>query len=385
MLEFQLTGVMKQQAELATRWFGFDFGRMANSRDAEHQLTVPAEAVKVALTTALAGYTGMSKNSVTWPSVNGLPLPKGDFTVEHWALSPTDAAAIRRTVTWALTGGQVLYYINGSYDLIGTQYWGITLIGNQWFAYDMDHNAINDGQWHHYAITFTREDGVVRGRLYIDGVQRKLRRRGNSDPFNIEYAQFAPTLLDVPSAAFASSASTAGVTEFVVWKGIPGHIGKGKPTTGPIRDTTRPQGQLYVSGSTTQWEVPAGVDTIFIDGIGGGGGGTKTVRGGAGKLVSTSYTVSPGDKLVINPGVGGAGSVNGGNTEIRINGVVRYTAAGGTAGGNTGVGTALYPNGPVLGTGGLTGGTVGYYGAGGGARIIWGEGRPLPVRYAPDV
>lgn len=385
MLEFQLAGVMKQQAELASRWFGFDFGRMANSRDAEHQLTVPAEAVKVALTTALAGYTGMSKNSVTWPSVNGLPMPKGDFTVEHWALSPTDESTIRLTVTWALTGGQVLYYINGSYDLIGTQYWGITLIGNQWFAYDMDHSAINDGQWHHYAITFTREDGVVRGRLYIDGVQRKLRRRGNSDPFNIEYAQFAPALLDVPSAAFASSASTAGVTEFVVWKGIPGHIGKGKPTTGPIRDTTQPQGQLYVTGSTTQWEVPAGVDTIFIDGIGGGGGGTKTVGGGTGKLVSASYTVSPGDKLVINPGVGGAGGVNGGNTEIRINGVVRYTAAGGTAGGNTGGNTALYPNGPLLGAGGRSGGTVGYYGEGGGARIIWGEGRPLPVRYAPDV
>lgn len=385
MLEFQLAGVRNQEVELATRWFGFDFSRMINNRNAKHSLTVPATAANINVTQPLAGYTAMSKNSVTWPSVNGLPMPKGDFTIEHWALSPTAASLVQLMVTWGLAGGAALYYINGSYDLIGTQYWGIALIGSQWFAYDMDHNAINDGQWHHYAITFTREDGMVRGRLYIDGVQRKLRARGTSGPFNMEYAQFDPALLDVPSADFASSASTIGVAEFVVWNGVPGHIGKGKPTTGPIRDTTRPQGQLYVSGSTTQWEVPAGVDIISIDGIGGGGGGTKTVGGGAGKLVSTSYAVSPGDKLVINPGVGGAGGVNGGNTEIRINGVLRYTALGGTAGGNTGGGTSLYPNGPVLGTGGRSGGTVGYYGEGGGARIIWGESRPLPVRNAPDV
>ncbi|NCB88934.1 MAG: hypothetical protein EOM43_15950 [Gammaproteobacteria bacterium] len=384
MLEFQLTGVRKQQAELATRWFGFDFSRMINSRDAEHQLTVPAGTANTNVTQPIAGYTAMSKDRVTWPSVNGLPLPKGDFTVEHWALSPS-ASELRFMVTWEPASGGELYYINGSYDVVGNREWGIAVIGNNWFNYDMDQRAINDGQWHHYAITFTREEGMVRGRLYIDGVKRNFRSRRTSGPFNIEYAQFDPALLDVPSGDFIAPDSISGIAEFVVWKGIPGHIGKGKPATGPIRDTTRPQGQLYVTGTTAIFNVPAGVTTLYVDGIGGGGGGTATTGGGAGTLVSATLTVAPGDVLRIDPGTAGGGGSNGTSSRITLNGTLVFTANGGGAGANTGGGAALYPGGPVLGTGGRSGGTSGYYGELGGVRILWGEGRPLPVRTAPDV
>ncbi|NCB88570.1 MAG: hypothetical protein EOM43_14075 [Gammaproteobacteria bacterium] len=383
MLEIQLAGVRKQQAELATRWFGFDFSRMINNRDAEHQLTVPAGTANTNVTQPIAGYTAMSKGQVTWPSVKGTPMPEGDFTVEHWALSPS-TSIINLMVVWELASGGSLYYINGSYDVVDNREWGIALIGRQWFSYDMDRPAINDGQWHHYAITFTREDGMVRCRLYIDGHQRMMRIRGTAGPFNMEYVEFDPALLEGPSGDFTAP-HRGGVAEFVVWKGIPGHIGKGKPTTGPIRDTTRPQGQLYVIGTTAIFNVPAGVTTLYVDGIGGGGGGTATRGGGAGTLVSATLTVAPGDVLRIDPGTAGGGSSNGTSSRITLNGTLVFTANGGGAGAYNGGGAALYPGGPVLGTGGRSGGTRGYYGELGGVRILWGEGRPLPVRTAPDV
>lgn len=386
MLEFQLAGVRTKTTDAVSRWFGFDYGLMANSRDAEHQLTVPATAVKLALTVPLAGYTGMSKNSVIWPSVTGQGLPEQDMTVELWALTPTAAAAVTLFITWATSSASApLLYINGAYDQVDGKYWGICLIGGAWYQYNMDSTAINDGKWHHFAVTFSHEDGVIRGRLYVDGVLRKLRPRGSNVLFSLEYAQFDKSIFALKTTEFMTPNAAGNVTEFVVWKGIPGHIGKGKPTTGPIRDATQPQGQLYVTGSSTIFNVPIGVTTLYVDGIGGGGGGTVTTGGGAGTLVSAKLTVAPGDVLRIDPGTAGGGGSNGTSARVTLNGTLVFTANGGIVGANTGGGAALYPGGPVLGTGGRSGGTRGYYGEPGGVRILWGEGRPLPVRSAPDV
>lgn len=382
MLEFNLTG-RKKRVPPATRLFGFDYSRLLNSRDAKYQLTVPATAKNTPMTVPLAGYTSMSSGPVLWDSVKGLALTGQDLTIEHWALMPA-SVGIRLMVTWVFDGSMNLYYINGVYDNIDGTYWGIALIANRWYAYDMDTAAINDGQWHHFAITYTHEEGVVRARLYIDGVLRRLRIRGTATPFDLEYAQSDPAVLKGVTAEFQSPSGQIPVAEFVVWEGVPGHIGKGKPTSGPIRDTTQPQGQLYVTGNSTRMVVPAGVYTLFVDGIGGGSGGTKTASGGAARVVSATLAVVPGDTLIINPGTGGGGGNNGTASTITVNGVLKFTAPGGVING-TGGGDALYPGGPSLGTAGRAGGTAGYSGAGGGVRILWGEGRPLPVRSAPDV
>ncbi|MGL4595947.1 MAG: hypothetical protein ACRCYO_00370, partial [Bacteroidia bacterium] len=63
--------------------------------------------------------------------------------------------------------------------------------------------------------------------------------------------------------------------------------------------------------------VPSGVTTISVEavGAGGDGGGNGGGGGGGGGYASGTFSVSPGDSLVVNVGIGGGGP-NAGSTGI---------------------------------------------------------------------
>jgi len=70
------------------------------------------------------------------------------------------------------------------------------------------------------------------------------------------------------------------------------------------------------TGSSQQYTVPANIDTLLVQLVGGSGGGGNTngmyqvdSQGGAGGQVITQLAVTPGESLQIN--IGGAGQKKG--------------------------------------------------------------------------
>ncbi|QOE32747.1 tail fiber protein [Achromobacter phage Mano] len=127
--------------------------------------------------------------------------------------------------------------------------------------------------------------------------------------------------------------------------------------------------KFVANGSFT---VPAGVTKITVSacaGGGGGGGGAASqitgsyvggVGGGGGagqSIVSTQYTVTPGQVIAITIGGGGAGGAAG-----TVGGA---TAANGTAGGNTVIGTLVTLIGGAGGGGGSSSNQLALGGGGG--------------------
>lgn len=119
--------------------------------------------------------------------------------------------------------------------------------------------------------------------------------------------------------------------------------------------------------------VPSGVTSIVVEcvGAGGDGGGNGGGGGGGGAYASGIYTVTPGDTLTVNVGVGGAGPV-GGTTSVPDVGVFATGGDNGTSvpnptiggGGNGGIATGGNFENFNGGNGG--GGYWTYFGGGGG-------------------
>ena len=96
---------------------------------------------------------------------------------------------------------------------------------------------------------------------------------------------------------------------------------------------------------SSSWEIPAGVTSVTIECVGGGGAGgyvhgegqlfRNSGGGGGGAYARKVQDVSPGQTLYITVGAGGyawasdGNQVNGGSSEVSINSVIVVKAAGG--------------------------------------------------------
>lgn len=137
---------------------------------------------------------------------------------------------------------------------------------------------------------------------------------------------------------------------------------------------------VFDSGGTQNtWPVPAGVSSVKISMIGGGGGcsGCSTASGGKGASLVTYMPVNGGDTLYVQTGSAGLAGSSGGSSRVDLN--VGY-----------GSGTSwVYANGGVVGTGttngtdGLTSGSGGltlvqnfFSMAGKGTSVMMGDGGP---------
>ena len=154
-------------------------------------------------------------------------------------------------------------------------------------------------------------------------------------------------------------------------------------------------GASYTTVGASTYTVPAGVTSLTVVAVGGGGGGAINTPGGAGALVTTTLSVTPGQILELFVGAGYGGLTNwsvggGGSTNILSGGVPLVIAGGGGGGGQHGRGgNAGGPGGVggngITASGGCgrnfcsgTGGIGGIGGIGGGAvsgtspyGIIW--------------
>lgn len=399
MLEMQLTGRKLTPIAKVTRWMGFNFSTWLNT--GKLPLTVPATSKKLAMgTPALPGYSYMS-NANFWEADVATQNAAGKtFTLEMWAKCIDAGTPIIAAITQA-NGTYVLILVGPSDTTTPGKTYGKWLVGQTWMVFDADVVEAGNNQWAHYAITYEAQGENVKVCTYINGTLRKIKPMGDATAFTTDFALIpAIQLGDVWQSLAVPNGSNSPVTEFVIWEGIPGHIGKGKPTTGPIRDTTQSQGQVEVTGNTLIWTVPDGVTSLNVFGYGGGGGGSSKYRGGAGYSYGiANLPVTPGEQLVFNPGSGGSGASSattsgspGGNSTIVRKGAVIFTALGADGGTLSSIGAGgpnstptLKPGGATIAQAGTTGTSRGYSGGGGGIRALWGEGRGGVVSDTPDV
>jgi hypothetical protein len=124
----------------------------------------------------------------------------------------------------------------------------------------------------------------------------------------------------------------------------------------------------------TYWTVPSGCTSVTVFAMGGGGGGGNAGGGGGGKVLST-LSVTPGQQLLVQVGLGGVGYnsaggsyvTNGGNTIFGS--VTAYGGGSGAISGNGasgGCGGGAYNGTGGTGSQGGNGGTGGTSTGGGG-------------------
>ena len=132
-----------------------------------------------------------------------------------------------------------------------------------------------------------------------------------------------------------------------------------------------PGQQAYTTAGTYSWVAPAGVTSVSVVAVGGGGGSPATQGAGGGELrYKNNITVVPGNAYTVVVGAGGAFSQDGGASTFSTSVVIAN-------GGSRGNGANTGGNGGV-GDGGGNGGTgatpAGSYGSGGGAGGYSGAG-----------
>jgi Secretion system C-terminal sorting domain len=135
------------------------------------------------------------------------------------------------------------------------------------------------------------------------------------------------------------------------------------------------QSQSQTFTSSGIFVVPAGVTQITVEmvGAGGDGGFNGGGGGGGGGYAKGSYSVTPGNSISIDVGIGGGGP-NAGSTNIAVLSITAFGGDNGTSVGNPNIGGGGVGGGATGGTmanfSGATGGG-GYYtyfgGGGGGA------------------
>jgi hypothetical protein len=81
---------------------------------------------------------------------------------------------------------------------------------------------------------------------------------------------------------------------------------------------------IFSGSGTVPWTVPAGKTRILVEAWGAGGGGSVYGGGGGGAYVVANFTVTPGDIITINMGVGGSSGsgatpgATGGTTSVVV-------------------------------------------------------------------
>jgi hypothetical protein len=125
--------------------------------------------------------------------------------------------------------------------------------------------------------------------------------------------------------------------------------------------------------SGTSYTVPAGVTYLNVTLQGGGAGGasgTRNAHSGAGQMISSTLSTTPGASISYSIGGGGSGAAGGGSGAGGTTTFTGATSAGGGNGvnsgstANAGTSAAGYPN------QGLAAGESGYNGGGGGSGRI---------------
>ena len=154
------------------------------------------------------------------------------------------------------------------------------------------------------------------------------------------------------------------------------------------------QGQeAFTTAGTFTWVAPAGVTSVSVVAV-GGGGGIQSVQpfscgGGGGLAYKNNISVTPGSSYTVIVGAGFLEGSNGGNSSFS-NGVITVTATGGIVGSSTRFGGG--PSGTFDGGGnGGTGGLSNYFagstntrndiGGGGGAGGYSGNGGAGAITY----
>ena len=145
----------------------------------------------------------------------------------------------------------------------------------------------------------------------------------------------------------------------------------------------------FTSTGTTQWTVPANVDSVEVLVVGGGGGGGSDMGGGGGAggvIYQPNYPVTPGETISVTVGGGGVGApagqgrVRGSNGSNSVFGTITAHGGGGGASRHDGSGA---PAGDGASGGGASGGrgnqdfpatSSGYGGGNRGRSIYPGEG-----------
>ncbi len=129
--------------------------------------------------------------------------------------------------------------------------------------------------------------------------------------------------------------------------------------------------QAYTTPGTYSWVAPAGVTSVSVVCVGGGGGADGNAAGSGGALAYVNnYSVTPGQSYSVIVGAAGTPSSSGGQSRFVASnvcaangGVLGLGAAGGTVNAGTGGSGGSSGLGPSNPTGG--GGAGGYSGAGG--------------------
>ena len=144
----------------------------------------------------------------------------------------------------------------------------------------------------------------------------------------------------------------------------------------------------YTTVGASTFTVPAGVTSLEIVAVGGGGGGSIYMPGGSGARVTSTVAVTPGQVLDLFVGSGTSGTnwnvPGGGSSNIISGGTPLVIAGGGGGGGQWGAGgSAGGPGG--AGAQGASGNSGSYSGTGGkgGAGGIGGLGGVGTCQYPP--
>lgn len=399
MLEMQLTGRKLTPIAKVTRWIGVNYDTWKNTGVVVTPL--PATTGKTLVgTPTLPGYTYSTSAQNIFVLTTPVDMSEESITYETWVKMPA-AGAVRIIGTLDKPTSGYYFMLVAPYDVANPgKTYAMMVVGNVWYAIEADIAEVG-GTWSHWALVFERIGATIQAKVYVNGTARRLRRRDQNVAFTLDYAEFDASLhVGKVGGMNAPGSSLSAMAEFVLWNGIPGHIGKGKPTQGPIRDFTQVEGQVEVTGNTLIWTVPDGVTSLNVSGYGGGGGGSSKYRGGTGYYNwDYALAVTPGEQLIFNPGAGGGGAGSatttgslGSDSTIVRKGVIIFRAPGGGGGTLSSVGggganstPTLKPGGTVIASAGTTGTNRGYTGAGGGIRALWGEGRVGDAINLPDV
>jgi hypothetical protein len=143
-----------------------------------------------------------------------------------------------------------------------------------------------------------------------------------------------------------------GVTLSKLQEAVGGRCGSGISGMSPNGSVSCASGAIAFTASQT-WVVPAGVNTVTVQAVGGGGGGAAGEKhaggGGSGAMLIQQVSVTPGERLDIVVGRGGAGqagsaAATGGTATVIYEQSGRgetLVSAGGGRPGRAGSGTAV--------------------------------------------
>lgn len=272
------------------------------------------------------------------PSSNQFYFGVDDFTIESW---------------WRSDGSQATYATIISQDFTGSPNTGAWKFANRstgpQFTYGTGSGGltnltapssvnINDGNWHHYAVT--RSKSTLR--MFVDGQIVALgsipATQVVGQNSTITYVGYNPRDNAYLYGSVDDLRITKGVARYTTdftppTRALPETGGKSFVTQNVNAGVVR----TFTTTGTTSWTAPSDVSQVEVLVVAGGGGGGFNGGGGGGAgglIYNNQYSVTPGQTYTVTVGAGGAGSSfsvnqasNGGNSIFG-----NLTAIGGSGG-----------------------------------------------------